>query len=342
MPVALSDTSIFNIAATWDDLKSSIVSIMDFNLFGVPMIGADICGFNGDTTEELCARWIEVGAFYPFSRDHNTIGAVPQELYRWNSVSEAGKKALTMRYQMLPYLYTLFYQAHSTGSTVVRALWANFPSDTTAASIDRQFMWGNAVLFSPVLDAGVTEVNAYFPSGLWYKFSDLQIAVDNSDGNGKFVTLPTPLTETNVHIHGGNVLALQDAAMTTSAARQTPFTLVAALCPGGRAKGQLFVDDGEQISIDRYLVVDYEAITNDSLGGLLAGRVAKNTLSSDETSSVAKLGQITIAGKALSAPRKVTFNGQVVKSDKVHFANNVLTVTLGDANMSDNFVLTWH
>jgi alpha-glucosidase (family GH31 glycosyl hydrolase) len=290
--------------ATWNDLKSSVISIMDFNMFGIPMIGADICGFIYDTTEELCARWIEVGSFYPFVRNHNALNQKPQELYLWDSVATASRSALGMRYQLLPYLYTLFFQANQVGDTVIRPLWMNFASDAATHGIQEQFMWGNGLLISPVLEEGSTNVSAYFPQQLWYDFADRSLAVDASAG-GVWKTLSTPLTSINVHVNGGNILPLQRAAMTTTEARKTPFTLLTALCPYGKAWGKLFYDDGEEISLENYLSVSYDANGSGSSGSFRA-TIDHNTYIPSRKIPVEA---ITIMGKDLLPPSSATLNG---------------------------------
>ncbi len=310
---------------------------MDFNLFGIPMIGADICGFIYDTTEELCTRWIEVGAFYPFSRNHNTLGAAPQELYLWSNVATAAKSALGMRYQILPFLYTLFYKAHTAGDTVARALWMNFPADATALSVDRQFMLGNTILVSPVLDQGATSVNAYFPQGFWYNFVDHTLAVDASAA-GVWKNLDTPLTATNVHIRGGSVLTLQEAAMTTTAGRVTPFTLVAALCPQGKAWGSLFWDDGEQVNLDKFLSVDYFAQLAGDAGSFTA-TVATNTYG--DASSLS-LPTIEVLGVKV-APTTATLNGVALSAGQIVFdaAKGSVQFTGLGLKITQDVTLTW-
>ena len=98
--------------------------MMEFNMFGMPYAGADICGFILDTTEEMCERWMELGAFYPFARNHNNIDAIDQDPGQWPlTVGASGRKAFNIRYRLLPYLYTLMHDSHTTGSTVVRPLY---------------------------------------------------------------------------------------------------------------------------------------------------------------------------------------------------------------------------
>ncbi|GFO16500.1 sucrase-isomaltase, intestinal-like [Plakobranchus ocellatus] len=197
--------------ATWDDMHYSIISLMEFNMFGFPMNGADICGFWLNTTFELCVRWHQLGAFYPFSRNHNGRGDDNSYKFRHQDPASFGqtfvdlvKPALMTRYRFLPYLYTLLYDAHTEGASVFQPLFFEFPGDSQAMNIDQQFMLGPAFLVTPVLKQGARSVTGYFPDGLWYDYLTGETTKPGTR------TLVTPLEKFNLHVRAGHVIPWQE------------------------------------------------------------------------------------------------------------------------------------
>ena len=115
--------------ANWKFLRLSISGNFLFQIFGIHMVGADICGFHLDTTEELCSRWMQIGAFYPFARNHNEEKYISQEVYALGDKHlRTSKLSLDIRYSLLKQYYTVYVRSQGTGS-IYRPLIFEFPSD---------------------------------------------------------------------------------------------------------------------------------------------------------------------------------------------------------------------
>ena len=221
-------------------------------------------------SEELCARWAAVGAWYPYSRNHHADGF--QEFWRWPRVAAVARKAYSWRYRALPHMYTAFADARQRGCPVARPPLFGWPADPKLSATFQQWTVGDGLLVSPVLRGGRNGTDAYFPAGTWYSMHDYSQIVDSRSG-GKTVTLLSGVDDdAPLHIAGGAVVPLgkNAAAMTTSAAAAAPLVVVAALprpgsgswvrCRGGaeglkvqgpdpvgvaRASGSMFLDDME-------------------------------------------------------------------------------------------------
>ncbi|VDM68399.1 unnamed protein product [Strongylus vulgaris] len=219
-------------SATWEDLQSAVIGAQEFNLFGMPYIGSDICGFNRDTEEELCLRWHQMGAFHTFMRNHNARRHIAQDPAQWPSVAEATKKAALFRYSYLPYLFSLHFVASLDGGTVIRPLFYEFPKDRRTHDINYQFLWGSSMLIAPVVHKGATSVEVYLPKDDWYSLFDYNYGQLIEYGDQAFPAPRTSLIPVLVRgrKHSGSILPRQQPNVTTEYTRKNAFELL--IAPG--------------------------------------------------------------------------------------------------------------
>jgi len=315
----------------WQYLYFNIQGILQFQIFQIPMVGADTCGFNGNTDEELCNRWMQLSAFAPFYRNHNELSALSQEPYRWDSVANASRTAIAVRYALLPYWYTLFANASMFGSPTVRALFWEFPDEPELFAVDRQFLVGRDVLVTPVLTPNVSTVDGIFPGRGQVIWRDWYTQEKVNASIGTNTTLDAPLGHINVHLRDGAALLLHSSpAYTVEETRQGPFSLLVSLSSAGEAFGTAFLDDGVSFPPGPSTTVTFN-VRNSELTIILGGDFKIGQ----------KLEEVTILGA--KKPARVTLQGKEIATSGWQFTDALekLVVSNASITLDSSVKLTW-
>ncbi|TFK15096.1 zygote arrest protein 1 [Platysternon megacephalum] len=229
--------------AEWSYLKISIPMLLTISIAGISFCGADVGGFIGDPEPELLVRWYQAGAYQPFFRGHANIESKRREPWLFGDENtRIIREAIRERYTLLPYLYSLFYRAHTTAEPVMRPLWVEFPKEQETFGVEDEYMLGNALLVHPVIEQEATTVNVLLPGSdeVWYDFRRFR----RLDYPGT-LKIPVTLESIPVFQRGGSVVPLKiTVGRSTEWMTDISYELRVALDSKDFAVGELYLDDG--------------------------------------------------------------------------------------------------
>ncbi|NBU81134.1 MAG: DUF5110 domain-containing protein, partial [Flavobacteriaceae bacterium] len=161
-----------DVSRSWGGLQSQMEIALQMGMQGMAYMHSDLGGFAGDYFDnELYLRWLQYGVFNPIFRPH-AQEEVASEVARKDIVTMAkAKKSVELRYQLMPYNYSLSFDNNQKGTPLMRPLFFEEPNNITLTSVAGNYLWGNDFLITPITKAGVTSTEIYFPkSSNWFDF----------------------------------------------------------------------------------------------------------------------------------------------------------------------------
>jgi alpha-glucosidase/alpha-D-xyloside xylohydrolase len=256
--------------SSWKTLEAQIAVGINYSLSIGPYWGSDIGGFypNNELTGELYARWFQFAAFCGSFRSHGRVWWTrlpwgwglsdrgPQEYGNNNApippddrrnilmsemnnpaIEPVAKKYAELRYQLMPYTYTLAWEARDAGLPLMRAMWLHYPDDARAKGLGSQFMWGRDLLVAPVFTKGATTREVYLPAGDWYDWW-----TNAKSAGGRTVTRQVDLATLPIYVRAGAIIPFDPVRQYTSQRVSEPTTL--RIYRGADGEYTLYEDDG--------------------------------------------------------------------------------------------------
>ncbi|HEX9160733.1 MAG TPA: glycoside hydrolase family 31 protein [Thermoanaerobaculia bacterium] len=283
--------------SNWAHLQQSIPTLLGLGLSGFPFVGSDIGGFAGTPTAELFTRWLQAGVFYPFMRDHTMFGSPDQEPWSFGTEYEAiNRRAIELRYELLPYIYSSMREASESGVPAMRPLLLDYPEDERTYGIDDEFLFGSDLLVAPVLEQGAASRGVYLPPGAWYDGW-----TDQRYEGGKGIEIPVTIASIPMFVRAGAFVFSQPLVQSTN--EMPASALEVRLYPGPPSERLLYEDEGNGFAYQRG-VFARRRFSSRADGSALVVNV-----SAPEGSYRPRARALTLIVEPLQAASRVTVNG---------------------------------
>lgn len=288
--------------SNWDHLRLSIPMVLNMGLSGQVMTGPDIGGFWKAPTEELMIRWIQLGIFYPFCRNHSASGTPEQEYWAiGEEVTRIARKYLELRYRLLPYIYTELQKSCRNGEPLMKPLFYHYPGDKNCLNpetANSQFLFGENLLIAPILEPGKNSRTVYLPgSGYWTAYND-----NKTYRGGKEYTIQAPLDEIPIFIKEGSVLPMTEPVQSTPELKGNP--LFMEIYPADRFSGTLYLDDGESLQYRE------GAFTRYTISGEITEKELSITLQHEGPEDLWGYSELILRLHTKTHPESVKINGK--------------------------------
>ncbi|MEO8110203.1 MAG: TIM-barrel domain-containing protein [Ginsengibacter sp.] len=245
--------------SSWKTLEGQIAVGLNYSLSIGAYWGSDIGGFysSKELTGELYARWFQFASFCGSFRSHgrtwhtrlpwgwglSSMGFIedrepPLESELNNpAIEPIARKYDELRYRLLPYTYTLAWQARNTGMPLQRTMWLQYPNDKKARSIATQYMWGSDLLIAPVYEKGATSRSVYLPAGDWYDWW-----TNKKEHGGQTVSKNVDLGTMPIYVRAGAIIPFDPIRQYAAEKVNEPTTIK--IFTGANNSYTLYEDDG--------------------------------------------------------------------------------------------------
>jgi alpha-glucosidase len=234
----------------WEHMAMSIPMVLNLGMSGIAFAGPDIGGFAHHASGELLARWTQMGSLFPFCRNHSVIESTRQEPWMFGErVEDICREYIGLRYRLMPYLYSLFREAHVTGTPILRSLIMEYPEDRNVYNICDQYLLGSTVLVAPIYRPGVISRAVYLPEGTWYDYW-----TGERLNGGQSVLANAPLDKMPIFVKAGAIIPEQSLRQYTGQTSDEPLNVQVYAGLGQHEVAEpfeLYEDDGRTYAFEQ-------------------------------------------------------------------------------------------